>query len=279
MTLIIGIKCSDGIVIGADSAAILFDSIRQQTISQPVSKIHVIKDEIIVAISGDVGLAQLHVESIRRVWRSGGQDSGNAISLSRDLSDIRNKLHEEINKNSRRVYQGFEPFSRIISSDLLMGYITDSLVALPAGGVNGTLELVEFNITGTNQAATSDLPFVAIGSGKSIADPFLAHLRRIFWPDSVPTLSDGAFALFWTLDHSIRISPNGLSHPIDIVVMRQGKKNRPVIKKLGQEKLDKYRRHVLYIEGHMRELREDARREDAIRLIDEDPKPPSQPTA
>ena len=271
MTLIIGIKCSDGIVVGADSAATFGDVAQGNTITQPVSKIDVIKNEVIMATSGHVGLAQLHIDSISRAWTPSGGGGRNAVSLSRSPSDIRRRLHEEINKDSARVAQGFETLSRVIGPNLLMQHLAGSLVAFPTGGANGTLELVEFGMTGTNEAATSDLPFVAIGSGKPTADPFLAHLRRIFWPNSVPTLTDGIFALVWALDHSIEVSPGGLSQPIEIVVMRQGDRNIPVIETLPPEELGEHRQHVIEIEDRMREFRE-----DADGSIDEPPQVPSQ---
>ena len=56
---------------------------------------------------------------------------------------------------------------------------TASLIAVPVGGLNGIPELIQCNHVGMTEAATTDLPFVAIGSGQELADPFLAFLRRI----------------------------------------------------------------------------------------------------
>jgi len=58
--------------------------------------------------------------------------------------------------------------------------LTTTLVALPLG--HSTC-LFQFDEQGAPEEATQELPFVSIGSGQPIADPFLAFLRRIFWPD------------------------------------------------------------------------------------------------
>ena len=69
--------------------------------------------------------------------------------------------------------------------------------------------------------ATKDLPFVSIGIGQPIADPFLAFIRRIFWPDRLPNLSEGIFAVLWTLQHAIKTAPAGIGDPPQIIVLEQ----------------------------------------------------------
>lgn len=69
MTLVIGIRCSDGVVIGADGAATLA-TLAEATIRQEVTKLQVCRDQIIVGTSGFVGLSQLIVSSIDEVWQA-----------------------------------------------------------------------------------------------------------------------------------------------------------------------------------------------------------------
>ena len=57
MTLIVGIKCSDGIVVGADGAA-TFGAMGQQTIRQSARKLNILSHRIIVGVSGPIGLGQ-----------------------------------------------------------------------------------------------------------------------------------------------------------------------------------------------------------------------------
>ena len=44
-------------------------------------------------------------------------------------------------------------------------------------------QLFQFMFDAASEQATEDIPFIAVGSGQSLADPFLAFLRRIFWSD------------------------------------------------------------------------------------------------
>ena len=57
MTAIVGVLCSDGVVVGSDSAATFASGI-QPTIEQETIKIDVINDRVIVAGSGLIGLHQ-----------------------------------------------------------------------------------------------------------------------------------------------------------------------------------------------------------------------------
>ena len=66
MTLVIGIRCADGVVMGADSAA-TFGGI-PPTITQPIRKLDVVDGKVIVGMSGHKGIHQLHIDSISRLW-------------------------------------------------------------------------------------------------------------------------------------------------------------------------------------------------------------------
>ena len=68
MTLIIGILCTDGVVLGSDTQA-TYDSMGQPTIRQEdFSKLNVICDQrAILGVSGPVGLAQRIAAEIERM--------------------------------------------------------------------------------------------------------------------------------------------------------------------------------------------------------------------
>ena len=57
MTLIIGIKCEGGIVMGADGAATL-GCMGTHTVVQECKKLQLLCNSIILGVSGSVGLAQ-----------------------------------------------------------------------------------------------------------------------------------------------------------------------------------------------------------------------------
>ena len=73
MTVLIGVLCKDGIVIGADSSVTFGDGC-SQTIEQPdVEKIKIIKDKIIVAGTGSVGLGQRFCHLVATLTKENGE--------------------------------------------------------------------------------------------------------------------------------------------------------------------------------------------------------------
>ena len=68
MTLLVGIRCTDGVVIAADSA-VTFGAGQMTTISDSQCKIEIIQDQLIVAGTGQVGLGQRFRWVVDRVWQ------------------------------------------------------------------------------------------------------------------------------------------------------------------------------------------------------------------
>ena len=183
MTLIIGIKCSDGVVVGADGAATLGQA-GMPTVMQPVRKLTIL-DQMIVGISGPVGLGQLFRDRIKSVWDA-------------QLQPQTHSLADVMRLTSRALAQDIQPAMNAASqAEGLLGQVahlsvmSSSLIALP---VQGAPELIQYDHLGLAEAATDDLPYVAIGSGQQLADPFLAFLRRIYWPDELPNVAGAVFA-------------------------------------------------------------------------------------
>ena len=72
MTLIVGIKCVDGVVLGADSAA-TYGTAFQSTIKQQTSKkLSIIGGQIVLGVSGPVGLAQSYASEIDGLLQNRG---------------------------------------------------------------------------------------------------------------------------------------------------------------------------------------------------------------
>ena len=65
MTLIVGVKCSDGIVLGADSTATLGIPLGGSTIRQDtVTKLHIASGKLVIGVSGPVSLSQSYSDEI-----------------------------------------------------------------------------------------------------------------------------------------------------------------------------------------------------------------------
>jgi hypothetical protein len=88
-----------------------------------------------------------------------------------------------------------------------------SMIAIP---VQKIPTLFTFDYGGQPEKATDELPFVAMGSGQAIADPFLAFLKRLLWPKRLPTLAEGRLAAVWTIGHVILTNPGGVGGDVQL---------------------------------------------------------------
>ena len=62
--------------------------------------------------------------------------------------------------------------------------------------------------------------FVALGSGKQMADPFLRFLLDIFSPTQ-PSVREAIFLATWVLQHTINTNAGGVAGPIRMVVLER----------------------------------------------------------
>lgn len=221
MTLIVGVKCKDGIVVGADGAA-AYAALGTNTILQPTKKLTIIDSRIIVGESGAVGLGQRIVGIIEELSKDQTTFSSQSQSSPKKpfqaMTTVREKLHPHLIQELQACAQAAPAVGQQIA---ISSAIALTVLAVP---VQGNPCLFLFDQQGATKAASDDLPFITIGSGQAIADPFLAFLRRIFWPSgTVPNLGDGIFATLWTLVHAIETHPGGVAKPIQIAVLKGNK--------------------------------------------------------
>ena len=210
MTLIVGIKCQTGIVLGSDSAATQVTSTGQQTATQPTDKFDIIDDTIILGVSGQCGYSQAYRATIAKLWKELAFSNKSRI-------EVRNIISAAIREHLLRETQ----FANAARGSLLgevanLELVSHTLVAMP---VKKEPVLFEFTATGAPEEKTEKLPTVAIGSAQQIADPFLSFLRRVFWPDRLPTIGEGKLATYWALNYSIKAAPGNVGEPIKIVTL------------------------------------------------------------
>ena len=240
MTLIVGIRARDGVVLGADGAA-TFGTASSSTIRQPVRKLSIVRGQAVVGVSGPVGLGQRIIAEIEEIWKSKGLANSTPPQA---MTQLRQMVWEHI----KMEIEVAAVAQKIPGTPAAMSAVSQTLVAIPCAG---RACLFQFDPQGAPEEATEDLPFVAIGSGQTIADPFLAFLRRIFWRDRLPNLSEGVFATLWTLQHAIHTSPGGVSGPIQIVVAERSKKSAVVARELSESELEEHREAIAHIEDSL----------------------------
>ncbi len=199
MTAIVGLFCTDGVVIGSDSAASMADGMGH-TIEQPVRKVHVIDDTYLLAGTGSRGLGQRIMQLILEKKNELKSANGH-IDLGKRLSSfgIKDFVDTHIQPHS---HHGF-------------GY--GCLVGFYKGKGVHLLEL------GTRdfqpEFLGGEAPFCTMGSGQRITDPFMAFLRKHYFASGPPTVKEGKLYVALTLQHVIDLNTGGVNGPLQIGVM------------------------------------------------------------
>jgi 20S proteasome alpha/beta subunit len=87
VTAIVGIRCKDGVVIGADSSATFGDGEARGVIEQSTSrKIEIIGESVIVAGTGAVGHVQRFSPVIQGLWNQKAFQGKTDIEIGKMLS-------------------------------------------------------------------------------------------------------------------------------------------------------------------------------------------------
>jgi ATP-dependent protease HslVU (ClpYQ) peptidase subunit len=233
VTLIIGIKCSDGVVVGADGAA-TFGNLSQTTIQQPVRKLTVVDGQMIVGTAGPVAIAQVYATEVARLSKSGRFTK----NPERILTDVRDAVWPYVEKE----WNAAGVVSRAMGPHAMQAAASHSVLA---AGVAGQASLFQFNHQCSPEEATRDLPFISIGSGQPLADPFLAFLRRIFWTDALPVLAEGILATLWGLEHAILTNAGGVARPVQVTTLARGKDGKAwVATELTPEELTEHYQNI-----------------------------------
>ena len=224
MTLIVGVLCTDGVVIGTDSAVTFATAGREHTIEQYArQKIHVIENHIIVAGTGQVGLGQRFADVAEHHWKK---------------EDFQEKSVLDI--------------GRMLATSALNDFSQTSLMQIPYGALAAVpcrdkAELIEFQYGDFQpEVKTKDIWYASMGSGQPVADPLLGFMRKTFWGDSPPTRQDGVFAVTMVLELGCEMAPTGVAAPIQIAVLAPNPddKGRFSASRLTEEELLEHRDNV-----------------------------------
>lgn len=196
MTAIVGIFCKDGVVIGTDSAATSAAAGGVRTVEQPVMKIDIVADRIIIAGTGQVGLGQRFRALVENLWQQKRLSGADRFSWARLITATAIKDFQE-------TFVSCEQYG--------------ALMAFPCKHEH---HLVEYALQDFQpEFKDAKMWYVSMGSGQLIVDPFLAFIRNVFWDGGPPTTQDAIFATTWALDHVIKVNPGGVNGPVHIATL------------------------------------------------------------
>lgn len=246
MTLLVGIRCQGGVVLATDSAATYGAGSTFTIGQQRTQKLFKVGSGMLFCGTGSVGMAQVISYQLGEFW---GAEKG--LANCTHPADASNRIGTRIGKAVRPY---LETAALLHQSGQDVG---NSLCkSLVAATVDKKAHLFQFDNNGAPEYAL-DLKFVALGSGQSLADPFLAYLKELFWRDGLPTLAEGRLAATWTVRHVIRNAPGFVGGDIQLGVLQEvGGGNMPVAEILDPDRVLEHLDNIHAAEEVMvRELR------------------------
>ncbi len=244
MTLIVGILCTDGVVLASDSAATFGSDGRQTIGQQAVEKVRILRNQVLYASTGAVGMAQVIANAVGAMW---DENPFSRMSTTEDAMDaIGRKIAERVGP-----YLQTAQMTRAIGCDV-SATLCKSVVALV---FKKRPCLFNFDYGGAPEQASVDLPFVALGSGQAIADPFLAFLKRTVWRGKQPTIAEGKLAAVWTVIHACQTNPGGVAGPVQLATLHIDD-GKPVVTRLTPDDVSEHGQQIQAAEDAMvRELK------------------------
>lgn len=242
MTLIVGIKCGNGVVVAADSAATL-GAFGQNTVEQNVTKLIIQQEKVILGFSGPVGLHQLQQDNLESTW-------GNALKSKR-IAEVRTALSTKLATPFKEAANRAAVLQQLVGPPALSSVLSQTLISLP---VDNQARLLEFTSDCNSEEITQDIPFTSIGSGKPFADPFLAFLKESLWDDSCPpTTGHGVLAALWTVDHVIKVNAgHGVGGRTQVGVLELVNEDWKA-RFLSEEELELHRQNILGAQTALRD--------------------------
>ena len=237
MTSIVGILCSDGVVVGADSAITTTmgnTNLFEQTNYQ---KIRILGGRVIAAFAGD-GDCHHRVCANVEAWLQDVQDT-NVDEMA--FAVTLHSLCVAALSNTGKMPTEF-------NYDVMFAFVSQTGPTL-----------CHFKATENFQPhfVTKDgLWFATMGSGFLYTHPFLGFLRNVLWNDSLPKVAGGTFTAFWALRHACHISAGGISEPLNIATLTRNDGGAPLIRELSRSDLDQHADNFEGVTQHLRDYRD-----------------------
>jgi Proteasome subunit len=201
VTILVGVCCTDGVVIGADSMATSSMGPHPLIKIQSNDKLQIVGDRVILATTGAVGLSQRLKAIVDKYWNDKGFQNSNTKCMT-EISKL--GLDDFIGTHVPRTQQGLG-FGALLAAPLKDG---------PC--------LIEFGTTDFQPEIKHGKMFwVSTGSGQVLADPFLAFVNRVLWQEKMPTVELAKIGVYWCLSHTIKYAPGHVGEPIRLGVLKR----------------------------------------------------------
>jgi hypothetical protein len=118
--------------------------------------------------------------------------------------------------------------------------------------------------------------YVALGSGKLSADPFLRFLVDTFCQSGQPTVREAVFLATWAVQHVIDVNPGGVAGPIRVAVIEKDEAGAYIARELPSTEIDDTQQAIESALDALRDWRKSIGGE-TIASAQGGPQPPSSP--
>lgn len=252
MTVIVGILCSDGVVIGSDSA-LAVGRVGRYTIERQegnVFKLEIIENDIITAFTGAAGLAQRFNDLVGSTIRemrekyvqprlpSGIGPVGSPLQLilfNKNFPTTGKIPYDELGPIdlgriiSQLAIDDFRKTPSVLQQQPAIGWGFGALLAFVS---RGEPQLIDFD-TVSFHPELKGLPdpkrrdqdriwrCVSMGAGQQLADAFLAHSYRLLFGQVTPTIKKAKLVVAWTIKHAARYNPGLVGCELQLAVLEK----------------------------------------------------------
>lgn len=276
MTIIIGVLCQDGAVVGADTTVTTTNTDRIAVAKDTTQKIRVFEEHCAVFThcgeGGDGQRLERHFRNVAREVATRRRrvsivdvaelvQKGVHSAFAPYIDGVQHAFHEATSRDVG--LDEFERFySRVSGSNGCIFTIPTSdgpaIIAVEGGG------RACWHLSPPRETT------VVMGSGDTIGLPFLLFVRRVVWDSQIPFVDDAVLGVLWTIQHAIGHAVSGVGGEAQIAVMRDGERSAQM---LGPEELGVPKRLIEEIEESMRDVgRRGVHPDDAV------PSPPDSPS-
>lgn len=251
MTVIVGILCSDGVVIGSDSA-LAVGRVGRYTIERQegnVFKLEIIENDIITAFTGAAGLAQRFnnlvgatIRELREKYVQPRLPQGN-LPVGSPLQLILFQKNFQMGKIafddlpaveigqiiSKLAIDDFRKTPSVLQQQPTIGWGFGALFAFVS---HGEPQLIDFDtvsfhpeLKGLPDAKRRDQDriwrCVSMGAGQQLADAFLAHSYRLLFGQKTPTIKKAKLVVAWTIKHAARYNPGLVGGELQLAILEK----------------------------------------------------------
>lgn len=221
MTVVVAFHCSDGIVIAADS--MITPTMGNVSVGHHHGqKIQILAGQQVSAFAGDQGQASRFNIMANGGFGPYGDGAGHPIDYPIALTTA--------------VLSDFA-MTRIIGN---IG--VNMILAFPHGESHQCC-VFEGNLL-QPRLLDADHYYVALGSGKLSADPFLRFLSDTFCQNTQPTVREAIFLSTWVIQHVIDTNPGGCADPIRVSILEKDTAGALSARNLSQDEIAEHKEAI-----------------------------------